>query len=267
LEGQNPATRSEAVFAIAEMLAVCAGITVLFWVLNPRMLQPGMAPVVLLFSLVLGLYVIWLSPHVIHGDSLEERGLGGLKTLFIRTDNFWSATGVILPVTAVLACALVLAGLLRNPTALASVNWRRFLIKHGLYIVWATVQALFFFGYFMQRLRTLVLALPQVSARRAGSVRVSVVFLTAILFGLAHTPNPVMMLLTFLIGGLWAWYFWEHRNLIVIAASHAFLGTIIHQVLMLNMRVGPAYWEPHRFYANRVLFPFISQWMGAPQFR
>ncbi|MCX7717573.1 MAG: CPBP family glutamic-type intramembrane protease [Candidatus Sumerlaeaceae bacterium] len=255
-----------AAFSAAEVIGVSTAIAVLFWVLNPRMLQPGMPPIVVAVGVLLGVYVIWLSPCWIHGDSLADRGLGSRDTLFVRTDNFWCAAGVFAPLSAVLACLLVLVGLLRNPSSFGEINWYRFLIKHGLYLVWAVVQSLFFFGFFMQRLTAITaVALKSLSWGFDG-LRCSVVLLTAGLFSVAHAPNLLMMVLTFLAGILWGWHFWAQRNLLVLAASHAFLGTIIHQVLMLNMRVGPAYWEPHRFYANRVLFPFISHWMGSPQY-
>jgi membrane protease YdiL (CAAX protease family) len=74
----------------------------------------------------------------------------------------------------------------------------------------------------------------------------------AVIFSLAHLPNPILTVVTFVWGLLACLIFLSYRNLYVLAVAHAILGiTVAMSVpgpVIRNMRVGLGYlkYDPHR---------------------
>jgi membrane protease YdiL (CAAX protease family) len=67
----------------------------------------------------------------------------------------------------------------------------------------------------------------------------------ALMFGSAHIPNPVLMVVTTLGGFLLAEIYARHPNIWPLALAHAVGGLLIAAItppsLIHNMRVGPGY--------------------------
>lgn len=70
-----------------------------------------------------------------------------------------------------------------------------------------------------------------------------------------------MMGFALLAGVMWSWVYYMTPNLILVAASHAILGTILRRIVVLNMRVGPFYWQ-RDIYIFREIFPILARLIG-----
>jgi membrane protease YdiL (CAAX protease family) len=71
------------------------------------------------------------------------------------------------------------------------------------------------------------------------------VLCTAVLFSLAHIPNPVLMPATLVAGLVFAWAFRRYRNVYAVGLAHALLGLAVAvsfpDGFVHHMRVGAAY--------------------------
>lgn len=71
--------------------------------------------------------------------------------------------------------------------------------------------------------------------------------LAGVLFAGLHWPNPVLVPLTFLGGGVMAWLFARQRNILPLALGQALLGALVWWAFPMawhhGMRVGPGYGE------------------------
>jgi membrane protease YdiL (CAAX protease family) len=78
---------------------------------------------------------------------------------------------------------------------------------------------------------------------------VAVAPVAGFIFGLLHWPNPVLLPLTALAGGVMSWLFLKERNILPLAAGQAVLGSLVWWAFPLqwhhSMRVGPGYWKFH----------------------
>lgn len=82
---------------------------------------------------------------------------------------------------------------------------------------------------------------------RLGLRRAPAIALAAVLFSLAHIPNPVLVGLTLIWGALACWLFLRYRNLYPLALAHGILGmclaVTVPNHLNHHMRVGLGYLE------------------------
>lgn len=65
--------------------------------------------------------------------------------------------------------------------------------------------------------------------------------LAAVLFGLIHSPNPYLMLLTLVAGVFWCWMWLDSRRIVPLVCSHIFLAVLAREYCndaLYNMRVG-----------------------------
>jgi hypothetical protein len=139
----------------------------------------------------------------------------------------------------------VIAAALFTAAGLLSVGWI-FGWLHGLlgpipavthavaYCVWAFQQEFVLQSFLFLNL------VPLLGTRRA-------IFSTAILFSVAHLPNPVLMLATLITGLCFTAAFAQYRNVYTIAIAHALLGLAVAVALPAdlhrNMRVGLGYFS------------------------
>ena len=238
------------------------GSLLMVWLWAPHLEDdPGLIPGYLLVLLLAIVYVSGFSPILIHHDPPVLRGLGTRRTFFVRTDDLrstLSAYGIL-----AIAGTLVLLGLALNgdPAAPLRLLGRAFWLKLALYLFSALGQQLFFMGFFFVRLREIFGAYPDTPAKHLVLTRFLVCGGTALLIAAYHIPNPPMMVIVSIFGFGLAWIFYARPNLLLAVLCHAWLGTLLHRVVLLPMRVGPFYWMPDR-YVYRTLFPFIRQWIG-----
>lgn len=101
---------------------------------------------------------------------------------------------------------------------------------------------------------------------RLGMRRTPAIALSAVLFALAHIPNPVLLALTPVWGAVSCLLFLRYRNLYALALAHGILGMClaitVPNRINHHMRVGLGYLEYHPH--HRHLPPVPSPWSPDP---
>src|SRR6185503_625553 len=146
-------------------------------------------------GLALGLMIF---SHRAYGESGSDLGF--------RWDNFLAAARLVaLPTAAVVVVAiLILLWLKPASTKPDLFRWRFLLVPF-----WALFQQYALQGYINRRAQV-VFGPGWKSA-----------FLAALVFGLAHFPNPTLLTVTFIWGFFWALVYQRQPNLFALALSHA----------------------------------------------
>ncbi len=167
-----------------------------------------------------------LLTHLLHRDSIAKLGLG--------LDELRASAESILPIALpALLLPLLIYGFASHRLTLLWPGKQSLLGFVG-YGTWSLFQEYLTQSFFNNRLMS-VIRNRQVSS-----------FATALMFGSAHIPNPVLMLATFVGGLLFSWSFARHRNIWPLALAHMAGGFLVAAVcppaLTHNMRVGPGYY-------------------------
>lgn len=174
-------------------------------------------PTILLVALVM--LIICIGSNLWHHDSLEKIGLA--------RRNFWPSMKIVLPITVPLLFPLIIFAIFKKSPS--SWDWKFNLLG---YPVWSFVQEYVLLSFFANRLDE---AIPQ---------KTLIPWLNGFLFGLAHLPNPVLTVVTFISGVLFTHLFFKKRHLIALALMHALFGIVISLAfgdIYGIMSVGPAY--------------------------
>ena len=190
--------------------------------------------------------------------------MGDWRTLFVRIDNIARSFRYYLAITLVGASAIVVVALWHNPQMTSNFSWQAWWLKLGLNFFNALGQDLLFLSFFMPRLKEVCSYKPVSDSLgdlciRHNSLVVSIG--CAILFSLFHLPNWPLMIVVFILGFSMAYIFYHSPNLILAVLSHAIIGTLLHRVLEMHMRIGPFYWESDK-YMYRTLFPALRTLIG-----
>jgi membrane protease YdiL (CAAX protease family) len=211
--GESRVARSRDLFEIALGYALILSV---IWTPNP-------AQRILYWIALATIIVITL----LRRESPRTLGLGGNG--FLR--SLW-----------VVGVALLLAA------ATVAVAWRLHTLHHHFgrvalnfrfsgYIVWALLQQFLLQDYFLLRFTRLV------------RNRWLAVTLAALLFAIAHLPNPVLVVLTLAWGIVACILFLRYRNLYTLGIAHAILGICIAITvpnhIQHHMRVGLGYLRYH----------------------
>ena len=159
------------------------------------------------------------------------------RTLGWRADNLWPATRRAARVFAVFAVVLCIVGLALGtfqhfPAHI--VQPRRFL---G-YFAFCTLQEVALQSLVMNRL------LAAVEKRFAAAL------IAGATFGALHSPNPVLVPVTFIGGTAFCWLFAKERNILPLILAQAVLGSLVWWAFPVAwhhaMRVGPGFYAFHR---------------------
>jgi membrane protease YdiL (CAAX protease family) len=160
----------------------------------------------------------------------------GLKPFGLRAANFLQSVWIVGAALLLAAIAIVVAihlDTLRLPPG--GVN--AFVKTYWAYALWACVQQLLLQGFFLPRF----LGLLRNQAYAA--------LLAAVLFALAHLPNPILTPVTLVWGLAACLLFLRYRNLYPLAMAHAIFGITIAITVPgpvdHNMRVGLGYLRYH----------------------
>ena len=165
-----------------------------------------------------------------------------LKAMGLRAANLLRSSWVVGFALAVAALAIMVAA--RLHTLRMPGDPIQFLQTYAAYIVWSFVQQFLLQSIFLSRLLRLV---PNPTAAA---------ILAALIFAVAHLPNPVLTPITLILGLGACLVFLNYRNLYSIALAHAILGVSIAMTVPgpvdHNMRVGLSYLTySHRTVASR----------------
>src|SRR6185503_10011435 len=204
-------------FAIWEIISVVSSALLMEWVV---LSFAGKSKLIGSVPVLLALGLMFYS-HYDRGETLSEIGF--------RTDNFIAACWLLLLPTAVVVL-LVIAAVWLTSHAIHLAPWRdRFLLLP----LWALFQQYALNGFINRR------------AQLALGKGLKSVVLVAIVFALFHFPNPLLTILTFVGGLIWAAVYQRQPNLFALALSHALssltLALVISPKLLESLRVGSKY--------------------------
>lgn len=155
----------------------------------------------------------------------------GLKAMGLRTANLFRSSWVVGVALAGSAAAVTLAASLH--TLRMPGNPILFAKTYTAYAIWAFAQQFLLQSIFLSRLLRLM---PNTNAAVAVS---------ALIFAVAHLPNPILTPITLVLGVASCMIFMRYRNLYSLAVAHAILGISIAITVPgpidHNMRVGLSY--------------------------
>ena len=164
---------------------------------------------------------LMLMSHRERGETVRDVGF--------RADNFLAACRLLVLPTALVVLLAVAVGWFTNHT-IFQAPWRnRFLLLP----LWALFQQYALNGFINRR------------AQLALGKGTKSILLVAIVFSLLHFPNPLLAILTFVGGLVWASVYQRQPNLFALALSHAVssltLALTISPNLLDSLRVGFKY--------------------------
>jgi membrane protease YdiL (CAAX protease family) len=215
-EGRAPGDRALAAWEIA---SVVSSVLLAEWVV----FSVGGGSQVLLFVPVTFAFVLMFVSHWLRGESAREVGW--------RLDNFLEAARLLVMLLAAPALLLLAFGWLNSNLNL--VRWtggQSILGMPALGVLWGLLQQYALQGFINRRAQILW-----------GRGWLSV-FLVALVFGALHLPNPVLSLMTFAGGLVWAYVYQRAPNLLALGLSHGVMTWVLVSSLppasLYNLRVG-----------------------------
>jgi hypothetical protein len=247
-------------WGIIEIAALAAMLLLGLWILGPRLADhPLLVVAYWLLVAAGGVSILWVSPVVLHADPPALRGWGRRRGDTPDPGSFRNAWRVYAAFTLVAATLLTSVAMLIDPMLTARLSWTALGIKFLGYLVFGVVQAFVFFGFVLTRVRGIIPVSSRPTSR--WHHRFAVAAVTAVIFAGLHLPNLPLTALVLAAGFCWALIFYQHPNVLLLGISHAVLGTILHRVVQLYMRIGPFYSDVDG-YVLRTVVPGVAQLIG-----
>lgn len=216
LEISSP-TGSARALALWEILSVVTSCLMVEWVV---LSFAGRSKLIAAVPVLLAVGLMLMS-HRERGETVRDVGF--------RADNFLAACRLLVLPTALVVLLAVAVGWFTNHP-IFQAPWRnRFLLLP----LWALFQQYALNGFINRR------------AQLALGKGTKSILLVAIVFSLLHFPNPLLAILTFVGGLVWAAVYQRQPNLFALALSHAVssltLALTISPNLLDSLRVGFKY--------------------------
>ena len=168
--------------------------------------------------ITLALFLIWFS-YKQRGETLHEIGF--------RADNFVAACRILLLPTLLAVVLIVLGSWL---AAHGNFSLRPLRLRLLAVPIWALFQQAVLQGFINRRAQVFL-----------GSGTKSIL-LVALIFGVLHLPGPLLTVLAFIGGVVWATVYQRKPNLWALAISHTIvsltLSLAIPAALSYNLRIG-----------------------------
>lgn len=248
--------------ALLEVSVSIVAYMVIAWFFIPRFILQisRLLPFVYVSLAIVTLYILFISPKL-HKETLSDRGIGTYRTFFIRTDNFFPSVYYYALLTLLALPVFIVTYWLKCFVNGYEIEANGFWIKLFFYLFSATAQDIFFFSFLMLRIDYIL-----AHWLRGHRLKYTTLVLFAVLFALSHLPNPSLMLMSGIFAFVAGWIFYDtnKRNLLLIVLMHASLGTILHRVYRLNMKIGVFY--PEGFHGKehiaRELIPYVKELIG-----
>jgi hypothetical protein len=247
-------------WGLLEIAGLTLGFFAVLWLLGPRFATIRFAQfgywLLVAFG---GIYLLWISPVLLHRDPPEWRGWGGCGDDGACPGSFKNAWPGYVAFTVLGGLLLLAYAWWLDPGKLLHIDWPGVKIKFTGYVVFGIVQDAVFFGFVLVRLRKMI----PISAGPHSILqhRFIVALATAGLFAFYHLPNRSLMGFTLLGGFCWSWIFYLRPNILLLGVGHAVLGTILHRIIQLYMRIGPFYDHPD-LYLLRHVVPGLQRFAG-----
>ena len=163
--------------------------------------------------------------HLLHRESPRTLGFG--------LDNLRGCLHELAPLLLLIALLLLTAGVLLR--TIRQTGFDGALLAAAAYLPWGLAQQYALNGYFLKRFDAAV------SARAAS-------LMAAVLFSLAHAPNPFLMAITLPLGWCATLLYRRSRNLYLLGIAHAAIGLLLFLVVpdsvSHHLRVGPGWFRP-----------------------
>jgi membrane protease YdiL (CAAX protease family) len=160
--------------------------------------------------------------------SYRERG-ETLHEIGFRTDNFLTSCRLLLLPTAAAVLVIVATGWFTNQSIFAG----QFRARYFSLPLWALFQQYALNGFINRR------------AQLALGKGLKSIALVAVVFALLHLPNPLLAVMTFIGGLIWATVYQRQPNLFALALSHTVASLTIALTIAPNLtnslRVGFKY--------------------------